>query len=264
MKKYWEALVIAFKTRTAYRFDTAMQVLASVARVLFAWLLWSAIFKGRSQVADFTLDTMILYYLIQSFFAQMDNTGRIAEELGSHIRAGTFSKFLVLPVRIQPYLFAQSLGSAAYMVFFSIGASILSLLAFPVRIEWTVLPLNLIKAAALLILGRIFLSQLHFYLGILTFKYQDIWLFLMIKSNVLAFLTGVLVPLTLMPEAVLQMLRLTPFYHAAHLPAMLLLNLGGDEALSGMLIITLWIVFFFFLNKQTYAHLRTRYDGVGI
>ena len=33
MKKYWEALIIAFKTRAAYRFDTAMQVLASVARV---------------------------------------------------------------------------------------------------------------------------------------------------------------------------------------------------------------------------------------
>ena len=264
MKKYWEALVIAFKTRTAYRFDTAMQVLASVARVLFAWLLWSAIYKGRDQVADFTLDTMILYYLIQSFFAQMDNTGRIAEELGSHIRAGTFSKFLVLPIRVQPYMFAQSLGSAAYMAFFSVAASVLCLLIFPIRPEWTALPLNFIKAAALLILGRVFLSQLHFYLGILTFKYQDIWLFLMIKSNVLAFLTGVLVPLTLLPEAVLQVIRLTPFYYVAHLPAMLLLNREGGEALTGMLVITLWIAFFAFLNKQTYARLRTRYDGVGI
>jgi len=44
MKKYWEAAKVAFKTRTAYRFDTAMQVLASVARVLFAWILWSAIY----------------------------------------------------------------------------------------------------------------------------------------------------------------------------------------------------------------------------
>ena len=264
MKKYWEALVIAFKTRTAYRFDTAMQVLASVARVLFAWLLWSAIYKGRDQVAGFTLDTMILYYLIQSFFAQMDNTGRIAEELGSHIRAGTFSKFLVLPIRIQPYMFAQSLGSAAYMAFFSVAASVLCLLIFPIRPEWTALPLNFIKAAALLILGRVFLSQFHFYLGILTFKYQDIWLFLMIKSNVLAFLTGVLVPLTLLPEAVLKVIRLTPFYYVAHLPAMLLLNREGGEELTGMLVITLWIAFFAFLNKQTYARLRTRYDGVGI
>ncbi len=264
MKKYREAFIIAFKMRTAYRFDTSMQVLASVARVLFAWLLWSAIYKNRDQVVGFTLDTMILYYLIQSFFAQMDNTGRIAEELGPHIRAGTFSKFLVLPIRVQPYLFAQSLGSAAYMAFFSVAASVLCLLIFPIRPEWTALPLNFIKAAALLILGRVFLSQLHFYLGILTFKYQDIWLFLMIKSNVLAFLTGALVPLTLLPEAVLQVIRLTPFYHVAHLPAMLLLNRGGDEALTGMLVISLWIAFFAFLNKQTYARLRTRYDGVGI
>jgi ABC-2 type transport system permease protein len=264
MKKYWEALLIAFKTRTAYRFDTAMQVLSGVARVLFAWLLWTAIFKGRDQVAGFTLDTMILYYLIQSFFAQMDNTGRIAEELSSHIRAGTFSKFLVLPIKVQPYLFAQNLGSAAYMVFFSLATSALSLLAFKVTPEWTMLPLNWAKAAALLLLGRVFLSQMNFFLGILTLKYQDIWLFLMIKNNVLAFLFGTLVPLTLMPEAVLKLMRLTPFYHATHLPAMLLLNRGGNEAPAGMLVLILWIAIFYFLNKQTYANLRTRYDGVGI
>jgi ABC-2 type transport system permease protein len=264
MKKYREALVIAFKACIAYRFDTAMQVFSGVARVLFAWLLWAAIYKGRNQVAGFTLDTMILYYIIQSFFAQMDNTGRIAEELSSHIRAGTFSKFLVLPIKVQPYLLSQNLGSAAYTACFSIATSILCLLVFPIRPEWAMLPLNWAKAVALLLLGRLFLSQLNFFLGILTLKYQDIWLFLMIKSNVLAFLAGTLVPLTLMPEAVLKLMRLTPFYNATHLPAMLLLGLSGNEAPAGMLVLAIWIAFFFFLNKQTYAHLRTRYDGVGI
>jgi len=215
-------------------------------------------------VAGFTLDTMILYYLIQSFFAQMDNTGRIAEELSSHIRGGTFSKFLVLPIRVQLYLFAQSLGSAAYSVFFSLGASLLCLIAFPIQPEWMVIPLDFLKAAALLLLGRVFLSQFHFFLGILTFRYQDIWLFLMIKNNLLAFLAGTLVPLTLLPEAVLRVLRLTPFYHSAHLPTMLLLGRGGSEALTGMLVLTLWIAFFTFLNQRSYAHLRLRYDGVGI
>ena len=81
MRKYWEAFMIAIKTRSAYRFDMFMQVIGGVARVLFAWLLWSSIYKNRTEVAGFTLDTMILYYLIQSFFAQTDNTGRIAEEL---------------------------------------------------------------------------------------------------------------------------------------------------------------------------------------
>lgn len=264
MKKYWEAFTIAFKTRTAYRFDIAMQVLGGVARVLFAWLLWSSIYKSRVEVAGFTLGTMILYYLIQSFFAQADNTGRIAEELSSQIRAGTFSKFLVLPIKLQTYLFVQSLGSAAYTVIFSLGASVLCLLIFPMQYSFVFRLMDWIQAMALLVLGRVFFSQFHFYLGIMTFKYQDIWMFLMIKSNVLAFLSGTLVPLTLMPKPVLQVMRLTPFYHAAHLPTMLVLGQGGGEALTGMLVLSLWIGFFYFLNKGTYAHLRIRYDGVGI
>jgi ABC-2 type transport system permease protein len=116
----------------------------------------------------------------------------------------------------------------------------------------------------LLLLGRLFLAQMNFFLGVLTIKYQDIWLFLMIKNNVQAFLAGALVPLTLMPDAVLKALRLTPFYHATHLPAMLLLGRNSNEALTGMLVLILWIAIFMALNKYAYTHLRTRYDGVGI
>ncbi len=264
MKKYWRAFLTAFKTQTVYRFDTAMQVLSGVARVLFAWLLWSSIFQGRTEVAGFNLGTMLLYYLIQSFFAQMDNTGRIADELSSHIRAGTFSKFLVLPIKVQTYLFTQSLGGAVYMAVFSLGASLLCLFVFPIAHSISFQLANWAKAAALLLLSRIFLSQLHFYLGILTFRYQDIWLFLMIKNNLLAFLTGTLVPLTLIPEPYLVVLKLTPFYHAAHLPAMLLLGQGSGEALTGAAVLIVWIAAFFLLNKRTYAQLRMRYDGVGI
>lgn len=264
MKKYWEAARATFKTRAVYRFDTAMQVFASLARVLFAWLLWGAIFEGRGMVAGFTLDTMLLYYLLQSLFTQLDNTGRIAEELSGHIRDGAYSKFLVLPVRVQGYLFSQSLGSAAYSLFFSLAAGAFCLLAFPFRPAVSGAWPDYVQALALLLLGRVFLTQLHFYLGILTFRFQDIWIFLMIKSNLMAFLTGALVPLSLLPVGILAVLRLTPFYYTGYLPAMLLLGRGGGEGASGALTLCAWIALFFFLNKQAYAHLRARYDGVGI
>lgn len=264
MKKYWEAACIAFKTRTAYRFDTAMQTLSGVARVLFAWLLWSALFQGHDQIMGFTLPAMLLYYLIQSVLVLLDNTEQIAKELGTSIRSGTFSKFLVLPVRVQPYLAAQSLGSAAYTAFFSLAAGALCLAVFPVRMALAPGINSLLLAAALLLLGRVFLSQLHFYLGILTFRYQDIWLFLMIKNNVLAFVTGALVPLALLPEPVLCALRLTPFYHVSYLPALLLMGMGGGEAAEGIMVLAAWNLLFFFLNRRTYGYLRTRYDGVGI
>ena len=115
-----------------------------------------------------------------------------------------------------------------------------------------------------MLLGRVFLTQLNFYLGILTFRFQDIWLFLMIKSNLMAFLTGAMVPLALLPGGILTVLRLTPFYYTGYLPAMLVLGRGEGEATIGALVLCAWITFFFFLNKLTYQNLRTRYDGVGI
>jgi len=48
------------------------------------------------------------------------------------------------------------------------------------------------------------------------------------------------------------------------LPAMLLTGRCGDEALSGIFILSCWTIAFVVLNYFSYNRLRTRYEGVGI
>ena len=66
--------------------------------------------------------------------------------------------------------------------------------------------------------------QLNYFLGILAFKFQEIRMFLMIKGNIVAFITGTLVPLVLLPQGIVSAMRFFPFYYVTYLPSMLLIG----------------------------------------
>ena len=116
----------------------------------------------------------------------------------------------------------------------------------------------------MVLLGLLFMVQLNFYLGILTLKYQEISTFLMIKNNLVALVTGTIVPLALFPETVVKLMRCLPFYYVTYLPSMLLTGRCREEAAPGLLILAVWCGALQLVIGITWKKYRKRYDGVGI
>lgn len=116
----------------------------------------------------------------------------------------------------------------------------------------------------MIVLGLIFMVQLNYFLGILVLKFQDISLLLMIKDNIVALITGAMIPLTLLPGDLVAVMRIFPFYYVTYLPSMLLIGRNGGEAFVGLIVLGLWVSLFLIIDRLTYDRLRVRYDGVGI
>lgn len=255
---------ITFKAQLAWRFDIALNVVFTIAKILFAFILWRGIFDQRSMVAGFTFDSMLSYYIINSFLSQLDMSDKVSEELSSRIRGGTFSKYMVIPVNIQGYFLAQTAGASVFYLIFNLIAAVVWIFIFGIRFTFTGSPRLILAAVVFVLLGLIFMIQLNYFLGLLTLKFQDIFLFLMIKNNLVAFIAGTLVPLALLPELVLQVMRYFPFYYTSYLPSMLLIGRNGEEIGYGLITLTAWVLSFMIINKFAYERLRVRYDGVGI
>lgn len=45
---------------------------------------------------------------------------------------------------------------------------------------------------------------------------------------------------------------------------MLLIGRNSNEAIQGLIILALWVLFFSVVNKVMYKRMRTLFDGVGI
>lgn len=116
----------------------------------------------------------------------------------------------------------------------------------------------------MIILGLLFMAELNYFLGILTLKFEEISTFLMIKDNFSAFVTGAVVPLVLLPEWMLSGMRCLPFYYVTYLPSMLLIGKQQEEAVIGIIVLSVWCIAFAIINQVTYEHYRIKYDGAGI
>ncbi len=263
MRKYFEIAKVLCKAQMAYRFDVYFNMLFIVIRILFAQILWGAVFAAREGVAGFTYQGMLSYYVVSSFLRGLQLSDGVSGEIAARIRGGSFSKFMVLPCGPLGHFMAQEAGVCAFYFAFNLAATVFWVLASGIRLALTAQAGLVAAAAALTLLGLVFMVQLDFFLGILAFRFQDVGLFLMIKSNLLAFVTGTMVPLALLPEAVQGVMRLFPFYYVNYLPAMLFLGREGPAALPALAVLTGWILLFIPINRLTYRRLRTRYEGVG-
>lgn len=264
MRRYLAVARTLFKAQLAYRFSLVTAMLLTGAKILFAWVLWSAVFRDRGTVAGFDHRTMLSYYVVNAFLSRLDMSDGVSGEISARIRDGTFSKYMVIPASVPLHFGAQNAGVVAFYLLFQLAATAFWTLLFGIRPALTGDPVLILEAAALCLLGIVFLVQLNFLLGILTFRFENINLFLMIKNNLLVFLTGALIPLSLLPRGLSSGLRWLPFYYAGYLPSMLLVGRLGEEAPLGFAVIAFWVLAFGFLNPALYRRLRMRYDGAGL
>ncbi|MDE7298527.1 MAG: ABC-2 family transporter protein, partial [Lachnospiraceae bacterium] len=95
IKKYREVSLIYLKAQLAWRADTVFQMLFTVSKILFAYLLWGMVFRQRDTVSGFTLDGMLSYYIVSSFLSQLELSDGVSGEITARIRNGTFSKYMV-------------------------------------------------------------------------------------------------------------------------------------------------------------------------
>lgn len=110
MRKYTETALIYFKAQLIWRADTVFNMLFTVTKIIFAYVLWGAIFEGKDMIAGFTFHSMLSYYIISSFLSQIEMSGGISREISARIRNGTFSKYMVIPVNIEKYFLAMETG----------------------------------------------------------------------------------------------------------------------------------------------------------
>ena len=265
MKKYLAIAKILFKAQIVYRFDVALTAASTVWRVLFAWILWGAVFAGRDRIGGFDLQAMLSYYIVGSFLATIEMSGGVSGEVSSRIRGGTFSKYMVIPVRPQFHFMSQTAGACAYYALFSVAAAAFCAVVFKIKLSFTADPAALLTAALMIPAGLTFMAAYHFIVGVLAFKFLDIGFFLHVQGNLIAFFTGAIVPLSLLPRAVNGVLKYLPFTYVTYMPAMLITGrTGAADGAFGLAVVSCWAVAAIAAGHFLYERLRIKFDGVGV
>lgn len=264
MRKYIAISKVYLQAQLIWRADAIFNMLFTIAKIIFAYLLWGIIFDGKELVSGFTFHSMLSYYIISSFLSQIEMSNGISWEISDRIRNGSFSKYMVVPVNIFKYFLAMEIGVVLFYLSFDILATVIWIFIFQIKFTVTTNIISIICAVIMILLGLLFMVQLNYFLGILTFKFQEISTFLMIKNNMVALITGTIIPLVLLPEQVIEYMKIFPFYYITYLPTMLLIGRCENEAVVGIIVLACWCIAFGIINKVTYEKYRIQFDGVGV
>ena len=263
--KYLEVFRICFKMQIIWRFDVAMTMVATFGRILAAWILWQAVFSGQAMVKGFTFRTMLSYYILGSIISSIDFSRQICEEVSYLIRSGRFSGHMVTPMNPLGYFCSMTAGESAFHLGFSIFTALISVLVFRFNIAVTADFFRIILALAIIPIGLTFMACYQFFIGVLTFRFMEIGFFMHVQGSIIAFATGSLVPLSLLPDSVVAVLRFLPFTHVVYTPIMLLCGqVNPAEGLFGLAVLSVWTILMLAIAQYAYNRLRVKYDGVGI
>lgn len=264
MRKYLTISKTYLKTQMAWRADVIFNMIFTVSKIMFAYLLWKMIFRDNGTVGEFTFHSMLSYYIVNSFLSQLEMSSGVSSEIHERIRNGTFSKYMVIPVNIEKYFVFMEIGVAGFYLIFDLIAAVVWGVVFRISFTFTHHTTTLVCALLMVVLGLFFMVQLNYLLGLLTLKYQGIGTFLMIKDNLMQLVTGGIVPLALFPEIVVDIMKLLPFYYVTYLPAMLLTGHNEQEAGFGVGVIAAWCIVIQMIISVVWQRYIRKYDGVGI
>ena len=260
--------VIAYEWRKASAFRVGLvvrEMLRGLGRPAVALFVYFAMFEssGARELGGYTLPALV-GYLVWTAILYKCLTDEHSLDVHEQIFDGYITKYLVMPVGFFTLVlgrFVQLTGIQllSAVLFWCAGALLL-----PDYWPYPSSALAFAQAFLLLGLGAYCYLLVHFILCCLAFWLDVVWSLLNMFRFIASFVSGVLVPVAFMPEAVQAAFRWLFPYWTLFAPAELLLGrMGTPDAIQGAAVLCVWIVALQLLASTVWRRGIARFAGAG-
>lgn len=246
----------------AYRSSFICYVAGESLYCFVMFFIWRAVFlaSGEGQFMGFTMTDMTVYVFLSNlvrFLTASDSTQNLAEE----IRDGSIIMRLIKPVNMDFSLLATELGNTAVTIAFIFlpvmtGVEIyryvaLGYVAFRLR--------NFLFFLLSTLLSYLLSFYLNLIFGYLAFFLMNIWGFSILKSSIINFFAGSLIPISFFPEGIRRIFEALPFASLIYVPTMIYMGKYEGAALAGVLMNqVLWIGVFVLISRLLWHWAKKR------
>ncbi|MDQ3328755.1 MAG: ABC-2 family transporter protein, partial [Chloroflexota bacterium] len=213
-----------------YRGAFLIYMIGNIAVPIISLLVWLTV---SEQGVALPLDRgqLVTYYLLLSVVSMLTSTW-LAEWLGQSIRLGEISPWLLRPARYVLSQVSNNLAEKATKAFFLVPMVLFACLCFrdDLRLPtdtrtWALFALCLPMTATTAFL-------LDFVIGSLAFWMEDVNGISRVRTLVVGFLSGQVIPLALFPEEFSGVLAVQPFRYILSFPLEVLTGTLGPDALA--------------------------------
>jgi ABC-2 type transport system permease protein len=240
----------------AFRLRYYTGVINYLINVAVYYFIWRAIFRVDPHFAGFTFPQMITYvavgWIIRSmYFNNLD------AEMAEDILDGRITMTMLKPVSLQTSYVARSVGESAFrLLLLTVPTAVVVSLIFPLLppADLAHFAVFLVSLAASILL----VAGMNFIVGACAIRLTSILGLLRAKFWVQDLLSGVLVPLTLLPPPLRVVSHWLPFEHIGFTPLMIYLGkTSWPETARSLAIESVWVVVLLWFG-QWFWHVMSR------
>lgn len=266
MGKYWVIFKIALSERLVYRADFFISTFLRFIPIITTILLWKSVYQGgdNQTVGTLTYTQMVSYYLYIMVVRAFSSMPRLASDIANDIREGDLRKYLLQPINYVGY--NLTLRVAHKQIYFVMAFAPYALVFWLCRDYLPGWPP--VSALAPIVLSLAMAMMLGFLvntlIGLLGFWFLEVASFLHIFMTIQYFLSGHMFPLTLLPDALHELITLMPFAYETYFPTMILLNkLDSGEVARVLLMQAGWVLVLFMAVRFAWHRGLRRYAAFG-
>lgn len=263
---WWTVLKISFEERLVYRGDFALGTLMRFLPIVTQIFLWRAVFAGagRSEIASYTCDGIIAYYLLTMISRAFSSMPGLASGIARDIRDGTVKKYLVQPIDMLGFLMLNRMAHKA--VYYSVAVGPFVLLFYLCRGFFSGWPdgYTLMAYVASLVMAFLLGYFLEATLGMIGFWFLEVSSLFFVYMLFNFFFSGHMFPIDLLPGIWGELVGMLPLQYLAYFPAAVFLGkVTGPELVRGLWIQLAWVVFFIAASRVAFHFGVRRYSGFG-
>jgi len=267
VKKYWHIIGIGIQNTLVYRVNFLLRALFGLIPLTATIFLWRAVFAEKpsgTDVAGYTLGSMISYYLVVTVVDALTAVTEDDWQISADIKDGNINHFLLKPIDYLKYRLC--LFVSARLVYLAAAAIPVTLFIL-FQHESFVLPNQVLTwgyffwSVAMAALLNFFIS---YTMAMLAFWVLEISTFIFILFAFEYIAGGHLFPVDIIPAAWLQVLNWTPFPYQLFFPVSVYLERAQGPVLwHGLGVQLFWVIFFFALARLAWNRGIRKYTAAG-
>ena len=261
-EKWFQTMKLSWSYHMSYRLNFILQVLGPVLVFYFIKInLWRAIFQDDYHLVinNYSLAMMMSYHS-WAMIVELLGTGHAGTNLSEDIRLGRISSYLIYPIQFWEFHTAQFL--AFQVLQFIIGGIFISFMVFADVVSIPSFA-ALVNGAFYIFCVSLFWYVIQFFTGLMAFYLDETWIFRVLIQLIVAFFSGLILPLEFFPEWFREIVFYTPFPYLSYYPIKIFM---GEMvfSLKYPLVLMLWIIPVLFINKIIWRRGIKTYTAAGM
>ena len=265
MNKYLSILVISIQQEFAYKLSFLMWRLRNVMQVLVFFFLWDAAFSNNNDLFGYSKDKILTYAFFLILLRAIVFSSR-SVDISGHIGSGEIMNFLIKPISFIRYWMTRDIASKVL----NIGFSIVEISILIYFLKPNIFLQDNMFYVFMFLISLIIATFLFFNILLMT-NFIPFWVpevtwggqFLVI-GIIVEFFSGASLPLDILPEQVLNILKITPFPYLIFIPIKIYLGLLSQaEVFNSILIGLIWSFILWILMKKSFAKGLYIYEANG-